>query len=208
MGAKHWFDTNEGIDSLKYVPTGRTREQGSLLPNYGLETIPGSKQAELDTAAQAANAADKAAADEAKRKADEAKRKAEQLEKEAVKLGKTIGLSLSKGIMDNDWCSLGQNIASYIASQMDFGSGIGGGIMGGLFGGLLTMGVNKLFGGGKKKSPMGTRSDPIHTLMINAEDIATAFLVATQNAQLRGAGAGLTQLESQRLAQATAGLTV
>ena len=37
MGAKHWFDTNEGIDSEKYMPTGQTREDpGSLLPGAGL----------------------------------------------------------------------------------------------------------------------------------------------------------------------------
>ena len=115
---------------------------------------------------------------------------------------------MSQGILESDWQALGSSIASQIQSQISFGGGMMGGIASGLFGGLLGWGVNKLFGGGGNKSPMGTRADPIMTQVINPQDIATAFLVATQNAQMRGAGRGLTQLGHQRLAQATAGLTV
>ena len=107
--------------------------------------------------------------------------------------------------MDNDWKSLGSSIFSEIKSAT---GNFGGGLMGGLIGGIVGMGINRLFGGKKKSAPSGTASDPIHSRIINPEDIATAFLVASQNAMLRGAGAGLTQLENQRLSQATAGLAL
>ena len=143
--------------------------------------------------------------------ADAAADAAQSAEDQAFATGESVGSAMSKGIMANDWSALGQEIGSYIMSQMNFAGGILGGIGSGLFSGFLNMGIKKLFGGGGGGgggSPIGSRQNPMHTLVINPEDIATSFLVATQNAQLRQAGAGLTQLGQQRLSQAAAGLTV
>lgn len=100
------------------------------------------------------------------------------------------------------------NIAQQIQSAMDFGGGFGGGILSGIVGGGLTSLVNKLTGGGKAKAPLGTATDPIVTIVANLGDIVSAAVVSSQNALLRGGGAGLTQLESQRMAQGAVGLPV
>jgi len=143
--------------------------------------------------------------------AGKAKERVEAREKAAVSEGEKIGASISKGITSHNWKGLGRIISSEIQSALDVGKRVGGGILGGvaggLFGGFVEAGIGKLFGKGKSR-PAGTASDPIHSMIINPQDIATAFLTMTQAAQARVAGAGLNQLQQQRLAQASVNLKV
>jgi hypothetical protein len=128
----------------------------------------------------------------------------------AFRTGQRIGEDLGRGLLDNDWRAFGNDIGRLLGDSISASIPESAGLAGGIAGGLASFGISSLVSGlfsKKKQAPMGTKADPIHTFMINAQDIATAFLVATQNAQLRGAGAGLTQLEGQRLAQAAVGLT-
>ena len=133
------------------------------------------------------------------------------------KTGQGIGASLSKGLLENDWGSLGNNIANILSTSVQesimasTGGGLGGGILSGLAGGLigsLGSAIGGLFGGGKKSSPAGTMDDPNYTIMVNTQDIATAVLASGIGTLQRGSAAGLTSLQNDRMAQAAVGLAV